>query len=362
MQQPARDFVPDAVTLLPGLRSLHLERKARSRSLTLYWAPRPDIDPTLVNSSNVRKFRLVEFLKIMHRPPRVVEIPEPLYLRQWLPAWAVASSLRLAGILRRQRITVVSYAIENLDADSALDLQRIGIRSKLLNGLIRRAWAASAGVIDRIAFGTPAAAANYECRLRVKFREQRVIEEVPAPCTCNISGPGAGPVNNVLFLGEFSHRKGIPQLLQAWPFVSAEVPQARLTLVGFGPLRPMVLAAAERDGHIVVHSPPRRAIHAILSQADVLVLPSQPIPGWKEQVGLPIVEGLSHGCRIVATTETGLAPWLEQNGHKVCASGSVASLAASIIEVLRHGPSSDQVRGALPAVDGRIAAEHWLHS
>jgi glycosyltransferase involved in cell wall biosynthesis len=42
-------------------------------------------------------------------------------------------------------------------------------------------------------------------------------------------------------------------------------------------------------------------------------MPSVRLRGWREQIGLPLVEGLAHGCRVVTTTETGLAEDLR--GH-----------------------------------------------
>ena len=60
-------------------------------------------------------------------------------------------------------------------------------------------------------------------------------------------------------------------------------------------------------GATVRRGPPREAVHELLASSAVVVMPSVRRPGWREQIGLPLVEGLAHGCRVVTTTETGLA-------------------------------------------------------
>jgi glycosyltransferase involved in cell wall biosynthesis len=107
--------------------------------------------------------------------------------------------------------------------------------------------------------------------------------------------------------------------------------------------------------------PGRDRIHAVLHEASALVLPSQPSPTWREQVGLPIVEGLSHACTIVTTAETGLADWLRERGHGVAVDpASPAELAEIIRTVLAHPVDPEAVLAALPARDGRLVADDVL--
>ena len=91
------------------------------------------------------------------------------------------------------------------------------------------------------------------------------------------------------------------------------------------------------------------------------VLLSQPTPTWREQVGLPVVEGLAHGCTVVTTTETGLAGWLAAHGHEVLPPGAPdGEVAAAVDRALgRRRPAGD-VLADLPAADGRLAADRWM--
>ena len=121
-------------------------------------------------------------------------------------------------------------------------------------------------------------------------------------------------------------------------------------------------AAAARDASILLEiDPPRVRIHEAMATSSVLTLPSQPSATWREQVGLPIVEALSHGCTIVTTRETGLADWLESGGHSVYRdAGSAQALASAILRALDAPVDRTDVLAALPERDGRLAADDWL--
>jgi glycosyltransferase involved in cell wall biosynthesis len=264
------------------------------------------------------------------------------------------SALRLRALLGGRPATIVSYALENADPFE----RRIGARARLrrsFNGIAARfVWRQ----IDRIVFGTDAARETYRTALPEPAPDavSAVIPALPAPCTCAAeAGHDAG---RVVFLGAFVPRKGLPDILAAWPHVTALVPDARLTLIGKGALEDRAREAVAEDPTIdLIIDPPRDEIHRQLRHARVLTLPSQPTATWREQVGLPIVEALAHGCQIVTTTETGLATWLAEHGHDVVAPGcSPQELADAVVHALRAYPAA----GELPDLDGRLVADAWL--
>jgi len=91
------------------------------------------------------------------------------------------------------------------------------------------------------------------------------------------------------------------------------------------------------------------------------VLLSQRTTNWREQVGLPIVEALAHGCAVVASDETGLADWLATHGHRcVSPSASEGELADVVVVAIKAERPVDSVLADLPAVDGRSRADAWL--
>ncbi|WP_396127795.1 glycosyltransferase family 4 protein [Aeromicrobium sp. SORGH_AS_0981] len=168
----------------------------------------------------------------------------------------------------------------------------------------------------------------------------------------------------MIFVGTFEHRKGIIQLLEAWPEVKRLQPTARLTVLGRGSLEAEVRTQCRdlRDVDLQV-APPRELIWRSLASHHVLCLFSQPSLQWKEQVGLPIVEALSLGLEVVASDETGLAEWLESHGHIVVPWSSTAmELARAISDAIGSPRTRASIQAALPETDGRLEADRWLHS
>jgi hypothetical protein len=107
--------------------------------------------------------------------------------------------------------------------------------------------------------------------------------------------------------------------------------------------------------------PPRTVIHQALRTSGTLILLSQRAGHWREQIGLPIQEGLGHGCEIVATSETGLAGWLGDHGHEVLPTAAPAADVATAIDAAmlratqRHGSLAD-----LPEEDQRFVGDRWM--
>jgi glycosyltransferase involved in cell wall biosynthesis len=168
----------------------------------------------------------------------------------------------------------------------------------------------------------------------------------------------------VAFVGDLAERKGIALLLAAWSSIEEREPDARLTVIGKGDLESVVRNVADQHASIeMLVDPPRHEIHRTLAAAAVLVLLSQRTVTWREQVGLPILEGLAHGCQVVTTSETGIADWLQDHGHDVVGPlASAGDVADVVLTALRRRRSAASALGDLPARDGRLAADDWLSS
>ncbi|WP_404480178.1 glycosyltransferase family 4 protein [Novosphingobium sp. BL-52-GroH] len=298
--------------------------------------------------------------RVFESDGRWVELNEPFFLRA-LPlmvASLIGGKLRLLRGGRRPRF--VTYAIENIDM--ALKLSS---HSRLPTPLLRLTlgrilrWAFAS--YDRVAFGTLAAKQAYEDLLgplprRVETAIFPAVEPACSQCDC-AKVPGT-----VIFVGAFDERKGVSHLMAAWPEVVRAVPGARLAIIGKGAMTDRVQAWANRRSDVVVQiDPPRRAIHEGLSRSNVLVLPSISSARWREQVGLPIVEALSHGCAVVTTRETGLCEWLEDHGHTIVDDPTDArSLSRAIAGALLKNPGGEAILETLPLLSGRMQAEEWL--
>lgn len=109
----------------------------------------------------------------------------------------------------------------------------------------------------------------------------------------------------LLYVGELSAKKGIPQLLTLVRDLAGE--GVTLTLVGDGPLRGACEKASEAVPSIMVHGPERNRnrLAEIFGEHHVLMLLSQREGGWQELFGIVVIEAVAAGVAVVASNHIG---------------------------------------------------------
>ncbi len=136
----------------------------------------------------------------------------------------------------------------------------------------------------------------------------------------------------VLAVGRLHEQKDHATLLRAWQTVAAQVPAARLAIVGSGPLAGVLEALAGSLGlrETVRFLPPRADLAPAYRAADAFVLPSR----WE---GLPyvVLEAMAWGLPVIATAVDGIPEAIThaEDGLLVPAQDA-GSLAEAILEVL----------------------------
>lgn len=323
----------------PSLRSAHLERLQPLPGIDLRLlasGTHPDCDPVLLADPPVPV--TVAALPALAAslaadPPDVLEVTEPRWRAHWSQALTLASAAPGARL--------VTYAIDNLPpvaAEATVGLERLAA----------------------VAFGSADAQLAYAAAYPSWRPFGAMLPERRASChRCYPAGASVVDAQReVVLAAELGPRKGVDVLLAAWPAVAVRAPGWRLRLLGWGPLVGAARTfAGARDDVEVAPLTDRAGIHAALRRAAVVVLPSRRVEGWREQVGLSLVEGPAHGCRVVTTTETGIAAELAAAGHEVVAPDDVAALTAGLLRAVRAaGPTK-----LLPVgEDSRMAATRWL--
>jgi glycosyltransferase involved in cell wall biosynthesis len=351
----------------PVARLAHLERLTSESTVDfLFEEHRADWDEALAASlPQVHHLTFVRVLKkVWNAEYDVIEIPEPLAVALLPRLIALTAVLNAKNAFRSRRSRFVTYAIENLDqAAKVKSMTRIPYWIARL--LIRLSLRLIFRNVSRIAFGTEGARANYEDATGPSWStiQKRTQTElfIALPAASGLLGPRS-PLA-ACFVGSLDDRKGIQDLLLAWPMVVRDHPGASMSILGHGPLEALVqeFASNRREVHFEA-DPPRERIWEVLRASHCLVLPSRRTPKWREQVGLPIIEALSVGCEIVTTAETGIADWLLKNGHQVIENPDQQALARSIgIALISRRPSSD-ILNSLPLLDTRAAADVWMFS
>jgi glycosyltransferase involved in cell wall biosynthesis len=357
-----------ALRIYASLRSTHLERfREMVPAFVMFHRTRYDYDESLIDPLAVprRASRLGVVAELIRRPYRVIEVNEPIMVDRWPDLLAQVAAARLRGVLSRRRELVVAYCIGL--GDPAEDLSR---RSRLplwlTRPIARVVMTVLVSCMDRLAFGTLGARelyASYVPAARLD-RVSRVFEALPAPCGCLEGCTDRLQPSTLVFLGAFDERKGIERLMQGWDELGSRGSEMRLHAMGTGQLAGKVTEWASGRTDVTLDiDPPRPLIHQVLREGTALILLSQRVGPWREQVGLPIVEALSHGCEVIASSETGLATWLAQHGHVVVDPlAGPTELADVIAGVLGAPRPAATVLSDLPRSDQRIAADAWLMS
>lgn len=348
-------------------RTAHLERLSEMGPGDFLFRKRMyDFDDALARSiPQVRQVSLAHVLwRVWRGRYSTLEVVEP-YAPSALPENVlIALACRLSPRPRAGRTTLVSYAIENADV-AGLVAAQLPLPPRAGRAAVAGAVRFVASTHGRIAFGTSAAKCAYDALLGdgwASTRSTRTTEIPGLPSASPASGhPRTG--GPVVFVGSLEERKGVPQLLEAWSAVVEQEPGARLHVLGKGELVGVVQERARLDASVTLTlDPPRSEIRATLDRACVLVLLSRPGRRWKEQIGLPILEGLSHGLEIVSTDETGIAGWLADHGHQVIAvDAGPQGVADAVVRAIRSPRSRTDITRALPERDGRMQADDWLH-
>ena len=330
--------------IVPDLRSSVVEEMPATQRL-LFTSERRDSDATLLaDNQAVLPFTWSRLLRAARDPDlELVEVAEPLWTAEWRRAIRYVLVVKVLRVTRPgRRVAVATYAIENLDARARLSFPSLDSRP-LASAAASRIAAFGLGVtlllLDAVVFGTTGAYENYRRAFGWSLRRTKHVVLPPRTDTCSVCGPGAAGApreRRVLFLGAPSERKGFPVLMAAWQRCGGPARGWRLVIADPG-------GASDRtvpDGVSVRTDLSREAVHGLLRSSAVVAMPSVRLRRWREQIGLPLVEGLAHGCRVVTTTETGLAEDLL--GHP-------------LVTVTEPGDPSSLVDGLRRAMD---AAEH----
>lgn len=265
----------------------------------------------------------VEIILVEERGALLSEIPADVPVHVLGRPFKALFPLRLAALIRRNRPGFLISAFDDVNVMVAL-AQRLSapgtpmllsnhnalsiahhsakgteqIRNRLLRKLLPWAFkrasavvAVSNGVADELTefFGFP--------RERISVIYNPVIERNPGGHEATLSDqsrPQHTP--RILFVGRFVEQKDIPTLLAAFAALLSER-EARLTMVGDGPLREAIEAKARRLGidHSISFTGEIANPLPLMERADLLALSSR-------FEGLPgvLVEALSVGTQVVS--------------------------------------------------------------
>jgi glycosyltransferase involved in cell wall biosynthesis len=144
----------------------------------------------------------------------------------------------------------------------------------------------------------------------------------------------------VAFVGRFVAKKGVDVLFKAWSLVRKAVPQAELTLLGYGDAIPTPSAELGIRVYTPEPSDPRGQVHALVRWCRVYASPSKTGPdGDSESQHVGNLEAQAAG-RVVLTTNHGAIPEFVHDGITgvVVAQDDHEAFAAALIDLLLDVP------------------------
>lgn len=362
--ESGRKLKYDAIRYSPEIRSAYIERFEDGPEVLTLYGKALYLDRSLLDKSRKKyvpmRLSSVCFL-ILRTAPRFVEVPEPLWTRKMLQTFLLLLCAHVAGGVRFRRTITSTYCIENEDPGRIARLPD-SVPRNIRVAALRLPLAVFALLIRRWVFGTSASRDTYVAVLGPVWPvvDQKSALVWPLPSICGCPSLSEKSSVRVLFLGAVTARKGVKELMRAWDEVNGRGASLHLSILGDGDLANEVAMWAKRVENVEFRrSPSREDIHAELRAARVVVLLSKSEKYWREQIGLPLLEGLAHGCRIVTTSQTGIADWLTDHGHFVVDNASNPALVADAIQTAAAAGvwSTDE----LPDVNGRAAAAAVMH-
>lgn len=160
------------------------------------------------------------------------------------------------------------------------------------------------------------------------------------------------------FAGRFESRKGLPELLDAWPRIAERLPGAHLVLAGAG-------GALEEEARRRLRGEPR--VHwlgfrpdlaSVLKALDLLVMPSR-----QEGFGLVLAEAMAAGIPVVASDATNF-PELVRHGVDglLFQVGSAAALADAVVALAGDPAARGRMgRAAAARIRSEFSVQRMIH-
>lgn len=161
--------------------------------------------------------------------------------------------------------------------------------------------------------------------------------------------PEKAEPGTVLYVGRFSEQKNVHLLVEA----CERIPEAKLTLVGSGPLEPKLRRLANPEKVTFAGVVPNRHLPAVLQRAQVFVLPSQ-----YEGTPKALLEAMACGLAVVGTNVPGIRELIQDGVNGLLCEPDVKAISEAIARLLNDA----ELRARLGRAARRFVEERYAQS
>lgn len=250
--------------------------------------------------------------------------------------WTMPNSVMALSIRRAQRLPIVLWETSIPHPP--------GIWKKLMMPGVRRYFRSFDGCLASGSLCAEYMVSNGAAREHVVLLPQAIDNEFfRARAESAHSGRedlkralGLADRNVILYVGQFTERKGVFPLLDAFQRVAAKDARAGLLLVGNGPLKNALIARRDAlgltDRIVITDFVQKPELPRYYAAADLFVLPS-----YYDTYGVVVNEAMACGLPVVTTDRVGAAHDLVQQGVNgmIVPAGDADALAQALERILQ---------------------------
>lgn len=278
------------------------------------------------------------WLGLVRRASRLADV---VWVGQLLPVGTVAWILRLMG--------GKPYIVSCHGMDVLLPLGNPWKR-----WLARRVLRSASGITANSRYTAEQISGNYG------IPSQRVTIVYPAPADLPVLPRAEAPEPTILAVGRLVRRKGFDTLIAAMEAIWREQPNARLEIIGSGPERGSLAAAAaasSRPAQVKLLGDVADAdLAAAYSRAWAFCLPARAEGADVEGFGMVCVEAAAAGVPTVATATGGVGEAVDDGATGLLVQpADGASLAAALLKLLQDGSYRSRLGSNGPAWAARFS-------
>lgn len=173
----------------------------------------------------------------------------------------------------------------------------------IFNKLGKQKWVEFIGDVDAIAVVTPDARDSLATHFPVTKGKTSVVYHAFDPAVFNTIDRSSTETLTVTLLGRLEPYKGVQTVVN----LAQKLPGVRFKVIGGGQQSNFVTACARELTNLdyLGFISNKNQLADELKRSDIIILPSQRVPGWEELFGMALIEAMACGCIPLATDHTG---------------------------------------------------------